>query len=44
MFTVLAHIPGNNSEMKVLVQIMYLGMFSGIMPVKESWEEGRGEQ
>lgn len=34
---------GNNSETEVLVQKMYLGMFSGIMPMKESWKEGGGE-
>lgn len=30
--------------MEVLVQKMYLDMFSGTMPMKESQKEGRGEQ
>lgn len=37
---------GNNSEMDVLIQKIYLGMFSGIMFLKQSWQqdwtEGRG--
>lgn len=37
---------GNNSKMEVLVQKIYLGIFSGIMFLRQSWQqdwtEGRG--